>query len=125
MALLVGRDFVEQFLPAAVITPANTIAMSYRPIPADCDFGGLTGDAQGLQHALVRVGHRPGKALFLPVLLQLLNALEWACADDVKRDPTVVVRANLVLQAPQLGATGGSIGGMKVEEHGLALGGEA
>ena len=121
IALLVGRYVVEQFSPAIVVTPANAVAMSDRPVPADRDFGSLTGDAKGLQHAGVGVGHGPGKALFHSVLFQLLNGLEWACADDVERDPTFVVRANLFPEAPQLGATGGSIGGMEVEECGLAL----
>ena len=106
MAPLVGCYDVEQFSPGVIIAPANAVSMSDRPVRASCDPGGLTGDAQGPHHARAGVGHGLGKSLYLPIFLQLLNAPEWACADDVECDPVVVVRAHLVLQARRCGRQG-------------------
>lgn len=69
-------------------------------------------------------GYATGQAFLLPVRLQLLNALEGTRSDQIKRDPVIVVRTNLFLKAPQLGAAGGSEGGMEIKEHRLARVGE-
>ena len=95
--------------------------MDYRPVAADGDLRGLAPDVQRGQHSLVRVGHGPGETLLLPVLIELFDALVRVRADDVERDLVTVVRTDLVIQAPQLGAAGRSIGGVEVEEHRLAL----
>ena len=70
---------------------------------------------------LIRVGHGPGETLLLPVCVEFFDALVWACADDVESDLVTIVGADLVVQAPQLGAAGRSIGRVEVQEYRLAL----
>ena len=97
---LVGGDIVEQRCPAAVTAAARAVSVDYRPVASDRYLRGLAGDVQRSQHALVRVGYGPGETLLLAVLVQLLDALVWVCADDVEGDFIAVVRTDLVLEAP-------------------------
>lgn len=116
---------VEQGVPAAEVPPAGSVAMRDRPVAAYRYLRCLSGYIECIQHTLVRERHRPGEALLLSVRLELVYVLEWVSTHHVDCHPVVIVRTDLLLQAPQLGAAGRSKRSVEVQEHRLALVGEA
>ena len=86
-------------MPRLVAAFAVSVAVDDDSVGSDCDLGGLAGYSEAGQHTPTGLSDGPGVALFLAVLLDVVEAISGVDIDGVERDFIGVVGPYL-LQAP-------------------------